>query len=621
MTVDGTMNGKPFSISRSKTASKNGLVFHLDGEDLTRQSVKETQQMMEEVLGVNIDILSRTMFHGQHTVNDLLEATDTQLKDELSLLVPLKLWQTATSIARAKGRTAVKKSSELSGMITLREQDLQRLIEKLRRAETAAQEKQKSLSRLEALYETERTAVLHEENILVDFQELEAMLEGIESDLRSLAKSHEEFELEREAALSPLRETLHSSQDMYDELTKTVQQDEREEYAATLNLQLATERVRQMELKWSVDLKDDTSKFSAPDVCPTCHQPIGDGHSHETFEQLMTRDIEDSIARRSSAQDRLVNIQTTTEQHRIELKSQEALLTSERRIFDETTLEWLTKISELQVASEGKRRERQTITEQMAAKAKLSQTRSKLESLQASIQLEKAATEYAQRTVSDIEEEIEEVQQRLQGMKIELEAENKLGHVMGDLSDRFGQRGVQTFVLQNVVDVLQVCSQTYLDDLSDGSQRLDLALDAGDRISRTAYVVGADGIYKERPLATLSGGQWRRCSLALTFGFAELVARRGKFRPSLCVLDEPLTHLDRSGRAKVGEVLRKMLRGGSPTDRDNVDGFGAMSMSTVLIILQDLAAEELDEAFDCIDEVIKEDSQSRVKIDGFRAMK
>jgi DNA repair exonuclease SbcCD ATPase subunit len=125
-------------------------------------------------------------------------------------------------------------------------------------------------------------------------------------------------------------------------------------------------------------------------------------------------------------------------------------------------------------------------------------------------------------------------------------------------------------------------------------------------------VIGSDGAFKERPLSTLSGGQWRRCSLALTFAFAELVARRGKLRPSICVLDEPLTHLDRSGRAKVGEVIRGMLR---PPDSAEFRGFGGLGMTTVLIILQDLAAEELDEAFDCIDEVVKEKSSSYVKVD------
>jgi DNA repair exonuclease SbcCD ATPase subunit len=181
---------------------------------------------------------------------------------------------------------------------------------------------------------------------------------------------------------------------------------------------------------------------------------------------------------------------------------------------------------------------------------------------------------------------------------------------MSDVTDSLGGRGVQTFVLQKAVEMLQFSSQVYLDEFSDGAQRLELSLDAGDKISRRAFVREADGGYKERPLASLSGGQWRRCSLALSLGFAELVSRRGKLRPSLLVLDEPLTHLDRSGRSQVGRMLRKMIR---RTSED--DGHSEFSVSTILMILQDLAAEELEEAFDCVDEVVKQHGTSSVLVD------
>jgi DNA repair exonuclease SbcCD ATPase subunit len=181
---------------------------------------------------------------------------------------------------------------------------------------------------------------------------------------------------------------------------------------------------------------------------------------------------------------------------------------------------------------------------------------------------------------------------------------------MTNLADAFGARGVQTFVLQNAIEALQTISQTYLDELSDGSQRLELSLDAGDRISRKAMVRSPGGGFVERPLSSLSGGQWRRCSLALSLGFADLVARRGRLKTSLCVLDEPLTHLDRSGRSSVGRLLRGLLRQGERGGLSN-----SMSVSTILLILQDLAAEELEESFDHIDEVTKDDGLSFVSVD------
>jgi DNA repair exonuclease SbcCD ATPase subunit len=616
VTLDGTLNGKPFTISRSKATTKTGLIFQLNGEDLTTQSVKETQALIEELLGVSVDILSRTMFHGQHAVNELLEATDAKLKEELSLLVPLKLWQAAASIARAKARIAEKKVSELEGMIALREQDLHRLSLKIEKAERLLNEKQMNLSLLEAQHEKQKNLVSQEKKV-VDFQELELRFEGIEADLAHLSKNSEHLKRERETILSPLRSELRSAQDLYDSIAKMVKQDERDEYACSLNVQLAMERVQEMQRKWSVDVQGETSgRISVPDLCPTCRQPMGDGHSHETLTLQMNNDIDESIARRNASQLKLDEVRKRLEERRADLQHQEEVLASVGHEFDAICLEWQSKIDELEESRERKKRERNSISEQMAAAARLSQVSGKIETLLTNINIEKAANQYARETLCSAEAEMNEVEQRLEEMKSELNTETKYGRILSELGDRFGQRGVQSFVLQNIVDVLQECSQTYLDDLSDGSQRIEFSLDPGDRISRKAYVTGADGVYKERPLATLSGGQWRRCSLALTFGFAELVARRGKFRPSMCVLDEPLTHLDRSGRSKVGEVIRKMLR---PIDSEGLKGFGSLGMSTVLIILQDLAAEELEEAFDCIDEVIKENSASRVNIDGFHS--
>lgn len=228
------------------------------------------------------------------------------------------------------------------------------------------------------------------------------------------------------------------------------------------------------------------------------------------------------------------------------------------------------------------------------------------------VRAEKETLRLAQASTDAVQQEFAKAETVLNELEVRKNEEAKYSKVMSDLSDAFGQRGVQTFVLQNAVDMLQSATQSYLDDFSDGSQRLLLQLDAGDRISCRALVREAQGEYKERPLASLSGGQWRRCSLALNFGFADLVARRGKLRPSLCVLDEPLTRLDRTGRSEVGRVLRKLLRRSTELDSSQLSGF---TVSTILIILQDLAAEELEESFDCIDEVVKSNGVSTVLVD------
>ena len=112
---------------------------------------------------------------------------------------------------------------------------------------------------------------------------------------------------------------------------------------------------------------------------------------------------------------------------------------------------------------------------------------------------------------------------------------------------------------------------------------------------------------------SIPSGQWRRCSLALSLGFSDLIARRGRLCSSLIVFDEPLTHLDSNGRDNVGKLLRKVIQNQQP-DHNSINS-GGLSVSTIIMILQDLVAEELSESFDRIDEVVRSQGKSTVVVD------
>lgn len=158
-------------------------------------------------------------------------------------------------------------------------------------------------------------------------------------------------------------------------------------------------------------------------------------------------------------------------------------------------------------------------------------------------------------------------------------------------------------------------SQRCLDDLSDVSLRLQLSLDPGDLVTRRALVRMADGDFREQLRASLSGGQWRRCSFALTLGFAHSVSCRGALRSSVLFLDEALTHLDQVGRAQVGRVLRRLVAPASAESSAADMTASSWQVSTIVMILQDLAAEELEEAFDDVDLVVKENGSSSLQVD------
>jgi DNA repair exonuclease SbcCD ATPase subunit len=588
---------------------------------LTTQSIKETQILIEEKLGISNDILSRTIFHGQHSMNELLEATDAKLKEEFALVVPLWLWQDAASLARAKARSAGTKAAEFNGMVSLRSEDVEKLAKRRDGASYELESKQKDLERMDAhLQEQMRELEGYEEmkgNSPVEFGDIEERLQEATAGVNRIESRREALFARRDADLSPLQKSYTALTNSLVSLADRCNARERDVFAASLKVDATKEKVEQLEAKWDVDLSSGRLVgFETPEACPTCQQPIsgkGDGHSHDDLKRLAEGDIDSALVAYREARDVLVDAKENMFVFENARTAEERAMQEAKKDLEEVVRQWGEEVTKLEDELIAKRQEQAQFSAEFSSMAKKAQKASELGTLETSINSKRAATSFSNDTYTAICEELKEGESRLEELKSKMEDQTRLERAMKGLSESFGPRGVQTFVLQNVVEVLQTISQTYLDDLSDGSQRLVLSLDAGDRISRTASVRGADGDFKERPLSTLSGGQWRRCSLALTLGFAELLARRGKMRPSLCILDEPLTHLDRTGRTKVGEVMRKMLY--PQDDSVGIALGGGLGISTIIVILQDLSAEELEEAFDKIDEVVKYGGHSVVKVD------
>lgn len=621
MTVKGALNGIDFSISRTKTSTKGWLVFLYDGRDLTTQSVKETQDLINEKLGISPQVLARTMFHGQHALNELLESTDTKLKDELSLVVPLSIWQGAVTHTRKRAREASKRASEFEGMLSVRSEDMTKLQRRLEEAEAAIASK-------EAAFEKSR-ARLHEEidSIVIAI--------GSHRDLSSLADledqaSHAgntitEIELERQLLMASRDAEMGALEQELDDLDSKLalheielRSVEQELIDKLLKYGLAKERVADFEEMWMLDLSSGMPEsFVVPGNCPTCRQPIsGDdsGGSHETLEFTIKRDIEASLARLSDAQSTLEESNEAVQLKTSYRRQAEERVTTARQCILEKRAFWSTALNEIESRLGNVRAHQQSMSANFAAKAKQLEGESRIQSLEARITAESENLEVARSSVEAARNDLADCELRVLEIESEKMEQSSIAKVMADLSDAFGQRGIQTFVMQTAVSMLESSAQAYLDQLSEGAQRLELTLDSGDRIARRAFVRGGDGVYKERALASLSGGQWRRCSLALNLSFASLVASRANFRPSVCVMDEPLTHLDHSGRADVGRVVRGLLRRTSENgEADRSTGF---QVSTILIILQDLAAQELEESFDCIDDVVMENGLSTLRMEG-----
>jgi DNA repair exonuclease SbcCD ATPase subunit len=202
----------------------------------------------------------------------------------------------------------------------------------------------------------------------------------------------------------------------------------------------------------------------------------------------------------------------------------------------------------------------------------------------------------------------EQQQQQLDARIQELRAAQDEAALYDSVRTAFGDKGIQSYLLEGVAMELETKAAEHLHALTGGMLRLSLRSEpsatvaepqAGDeaagpkRRGRKAGELPSGGVTQdvvkdkmrlriltplildssdgdsaaspdaqfgevERALEQLSGGERRRCALALAIAYAELAAHRGGLRSELLVLDEALQHLDPQGVERVCALLRSL---------------------------------------------------------------
>ena len=592
------------------------------GDDMTAQSVQETQKTVNEKLGISAELLSRTLFHGQHALNGLLESTDSKLKDELSLIVPLDIWQKAASSARKQSSTASKLEAQLDGMVSVRSTDLkeakERLIHLSEQLHIAQLERDASLSILQKLTTTTnrpaetdtKTKTKSLENLKSDLSSCEANIAASEKERLSLKGQRDMDLAARHSEIQKLERSLADAERIERNLCF-------EQQGLMGRLEIAEENIARLESMWKVDLSQGVPQdFHLPVECPTCSQPINSiDHAHidEDLQSTVFNSLKSASLEQENVNDQIFVKAEEVQKIRDRTKALREEVDQMKERTSKRVLHWSTALDAIENAVYSERDTQRGLSFQLSELASSIDRDLQNASLDASLQEANEKLRYLQMTVDSVKKEATKLEETLFELNRQKDHHSRSSIILSELSQLFSPKGIQSFILQNTIADLETATQTILTEISDGTQKLHLSLESGEGISRRAFVTGNGGNYVERPLGSLSGGQWRRCSLALNFGFAELIARRGKFRSSLCILDEPLTHLDRSGRSDVGRLLRRLVRQSHSDTKSTALG---LSFETVLMILQDLAAEELEESFDSVDQVIKRGGTSSVAIDG-----
>jgi DNA repair exonuclease SbcCD ATPase subunit len=511
VTIRGSMNEISFAISRGKSSSKGSLTFVYDDEDLTRQSVKETQVLIEEKLGVGSQILSRTVFHGQHAMNGLLEATDAKLKDELGSIVALSVWQQAAQKARSKTRSYSKQLSELDGMLSIRQKDLDILSEKSLDAGRIVREMEQTLEDQRGGDQADIKVQLHKASHNPNMESLQMELNVYTEQVRSLENGLDKTQVACEQALKEMRNHAMEKKSEYDNARSKRLLIQQQIKRLENDLTSANKHLDSLNGKWQTEHTnmEHSTELLVIEECPTCGQSINDEHSLKNVRLEITdsinsavRNVED-IAGSLSIEKRNAEIDAS-KFHQLELE-----LSDLSDILKVNERDWEMQISDIRHQIFEERRKHSKCLTALAEAAKVMEGRMERAKYDANLSLKikrfEDKIEAARESQRALSCDVTEMENTLNDLAVKRGDIERQCALMTSVSDNFGVRGVQTYILQNAVHALRVASQCYLDELSDGSLHLSLDLDSNDRILRTASVRTPNGSLSRRPLSSLSG--------------------------------------------------------------------------------------------------------------------
>ena len=351
--IQGALNGEDFRIIRTKT----GLVFFLGDKDLTTQSFKETQQLMEEKIGVSLQVLSCTVFHGQHLVNGLLEATDAKLKDELALVVPVDLWQRAATLARTKARILTTAVTELGGMTKLREKDLLAL--QVQRDEAL---KKRHVPRLafeeKRLIAEERFGWLAKSSVEYDTASIDMEIASLNTEIKKLLQEVQAFKQDRDQKIQRLAGVCDIRSRQALEAKTIVQQIQRGLDLASHKFEIAKSSLKFNEEKWQVDLSPGMTPILQVRNGRTCSQSISEdnsGHVTDEIRRVFLYETEVATVDVNRAEDAKEKATLALSEATSILETSERNLSKARYDVDRARTECNTKIGNLEALLEGAR--------------------------------------------------------------------------------------------------------------------------------------------------------------------------------------------------------------------------------------------------------------------------
>ncbi|MFN2148264.1 MAG: AAA family ATPase [Anaerolineales bacterium] len=578
-----------YQVIRQRKAGKRGtsiLEFQIwspeteSWRSLSESTIRDTQNRIDELLRLDYETFTNSAFLVQGQADAFTTKTPTQRKQVLANILGLGVWEVFEGRARDRITSTTAEIQRLEGRLEEiqrelahrpdYESELEQAGEQAEIAGTKLAEAEKQWADLEgaraemvslqrSIDDLTRRITTRQKELAEFAAEQEELAARADGTALEAAWSQVKASLD---ALSPLQERFETLNDRHAELLEQ-----------TANLRGVNEALGPETEPLKIRLQ--TLQQADQPICPTCSQPLTDGHRHQLVENLE----QEIAARRDHYRENREKIAQWEQQLEAVRQERNEL---QLRLKERPALE--KRLGELQAAREHvdrSRRQLQKLNERIQRWQKeLAEDLSQRQLLEKNIKASEARVQAAALTEADLEglrrekrmadERVGGARQKLAALEaFETQQEQRQKERQGlsdDLSlyealrDAFSKRGVPAMIIETAVPELERSANELLARMTDG--RLHVRIETQREIKTGELREALDIIISDelgsRPYEMYSGGEAFRIDFAIRIALSRMLARRSGAQLRSLFIDEGFGTQDARGREHLVSAINSI---------------------------------------------------------------
>lgn len=492
---------------------KNDLQFYIGGEDKTAKSNKDTQQLINEAIGLNYDSFIKSVYFQQSTLNSFAAAKDSEQKAIIEDILSLNVLTLAQEVAKDKVKGFQKEIDSFAqamALVNAKVADTRSRALMLRQRSAQFENEREQDTKMAktklAVLETKKQEQTSDFN-MAQAEMLVAAAEPVAQAIPAMAQAIQQLQTQRLGVLQ--------------------QQNE-----AAFRIRTSNQRINELDSQYQKFITVVEAR-----KCPTCGQAVEDvkklvveldwkGEIEKEREKIKVFATEqDAVAAK------LKEVDATIQQNQAELLKKQQLMEMANQMKQKIAQEQL-RLKEMAMIDE-------RITEQ---KQRLAEIMARLNPFTEQLNEESAKVEKAEGELKLLTDQITSFKQEKAYYDYWV--------------DGLGNQKLKSYIMESITPILNERANYYSQFLTGGAFQIDIStqtvLKSGEVREKfsvnVAHQSGAD-------YELSSGGERKRIDICILLALQDLVGSRASQPIPLLIMDEVSENLDDIGVERMLELL------------------------------------------------------------------